>query len=177
MTAPELFSKMSPGLAAEVLAYVQETAKPTFRTAVETLAGQQRLRAVFVERKPKPERYAWVARALGRPTNELIATNLLQAWLVGAQVPMLVDFCDALGIPHDGKGSITDVPPAPAPEVLRAAVDTLLEKGHPPERVAVYLHCFLGMDPTAWEPLAEVLREDARLQVGGAGAEDVAKGG
>ncbi len=166
MQAHELFSKMSPALAAEILGHAQETAKPTFRVAVETLASQQRLRAVFVERKPKPERYAWLARALGRPAGNLIAVNLLQAWLVGAQAPMLADFCDALGIPHDGKGSITDVPPCPGPEVVRAAVDALLEKGHAPERVAIYLHCFLGMDPAAWAPLAAVLDQDERLRVG-----------
>ena len=166
MQTHELFSKMSPALAAEVLAHVRATAKPTFRVAVETLAGQQRLRAVFVERKPPAERAAWMARALSRPTNDLIAGNLLQAWLVGAQAPMLADFCDALGIPHDGKGSITDVPPCPGPEVVRAAVDALLEKGHAPERVAIYLHCFLGMDPAAWAPLAAVLDQDERLRVG-----------
>lgn len=168
MQAHELFARMSPALAAEVLAYLQETAKPTIRMAIETLAGQQRLRAVFVERKPKPERYAWITRALGRPTNELIAANLLQAWLVGSQTPMLADFCDALGIPHDGKGSIADVPPAPAPEVVRGAVDTLLSKGHAPERAAVYLNCFLNMDPANWGPLAEVLKDDERLQLGAA---------
>ena len=168
MPMHELFSKMSPALAAEVLSHVQATAKPTFRVAVETLAGQQRLRAVFIERKPKAERYAWMARALGRPTNDLIAGNLLQAWLVGAQAPMLADFCDALGIPHDGQGSIRDVPPCPGPGVVRAAVDTLLDKGHAPERVAAYLHCFLGMDPAGWAPLETLLREDPRLHLGAA---------
>lgn len=167
MQAHALFQTMSPALTAEVLGHLQETARPTFRMALETLAGQQRLRAVFVERKPRAERYAWLGRALGRPGNEPIAANLLQAWLVGAQAPMLVDFCDALGIPHDGKGSITELPACPGLEKVRAATDTLLERGHDPERTAVYLHCFLGMDPAGWAPLGEVLRDDARLRVGG----------
>ena len=81
---------------------------------------------------------------------------------------MLVDFCDALGIPHDGKGAITDLPACPGADAVRSAVDTLLSKGHEPERVAVYLHCFLMMDPAGWSSLGELLTADERLRLGAA---------
>lgn len=163
--ASELFAQMSPALADEALGALQQSAKPTYRMAVETLAGQQKLRAVFLERKPRPERHAWLQRALARPANGPVAANLLQMWLVNSQAPMLCDFLDSLHIPHDGKGSIEDLPACPGPEPLRAAVDGLLAKDHPAERVAVYLHCFAAMDPEGWAPLDALLQADPRLQL------------
>lgn len=166
MQAHEIFSHLSPASNEEVLGHLQRSARPTFRVALETLAGQQRLRPVFIERKPRAERYAWLGRALARPGNDAIAANVLQMWLVGAQVPLLCDFLDSLGIPHDGKGSIEDLPACPEPARLRAAVDAVLAKGHAPEHVGVYLRCFTGMDPAGWAPLAEMVAGDERLRLG-----------
>ncbi len=167
-TAPvrfsDLFAQMSLALAGEIFAWLQASARPTYGLAVQALATQRRLRPVFVERKPRTERYAWLQSALGRPTADPVAANLLQTWLTGAQSPMLVDFLDALGIAHDGKGNIDTLPPCPGAERLNAAVDALLAK-YPAETVIVYLHCFLGMDPEQWRPLAELLANDPRLNL------------
>ena len=160
----ELFAQMSPGLAGEIFAYLQTNARPTYGLAVQALAAARRLRPVFIERKPRAERYAWLQTALGRPASDPIAANLLQTWLTGAQGPMLCDFLDALGIAHDGKGNIDAVPPCPGAEPLCAAVDKLLAT-YPAETVKVYLHCFLTMDPDHWEPLAEQLATDPRLSL------------
>lgn len=155
---------MPPGLAGEIFSHLHATARPTYGLAVQALAAQRRLRPVFIERKPRPERHAWLQAALGRPASEPVAANLLQTWLTSAQSPMLCDFLDALGIAHDGKGNIDSLPPCPGEETLRAAVDGLLAR-YPTETVVVYLHCFLAMDPDAWSPLAALLRDDPRLRL------------
>ena len=164
MNASEIFQHLSPATGEAVLTYLQESDKPTYKVAVQTLATQRKLRPVFVERKPRPERHAWLHAALGRPAAEQIAGNLLQMWLLGSQAPMLCDFLDSLGIEHDENGGIENLPPCPPPEKLDAAIDALLAK-YPPETVAVYLHCFQAMDIAGWTPLAEKLAADPRLHL------------
>ena len=164
MKASEIFQHLSPATAENVLTYLQETEKPTYKVAVQTLAAQRKLRPVFVERKPRPERYTWLQNALGRPQGEQIAANLLQMWLMATQSPMLCDFLDSLGIEHDEHGGIDNLPASPPADKLDAAVDGLLAK-HPPEIVAVYLHCFHAMDIAGWPALGAKLDKDERLRL------------
>lgn len=164
MKASEIFQHLSPATAEQVLTYLQESDKPTYKVAIQTLAAQRKLRPVFVERKPRPERHAWLHTALGRPPAEQIAGNLLQMWLLGTQAPMLCDFLGSLGIEHDENGGIESLPPCPPPEKLDAAIDGLLAK-YPAETVSAYLHCFQAMDIAGWPPLAEKLDADPRLRL------------
>ncbi len=119
-----------------------------------------------MERKPPVERYAWIKTALSRKAGDTLAAHLLQAWLLGAQKPMLCDFLDSLGIDHDEDGTVENLPESPPKEKLGASIDQLLVK-YPAETVAVYLHAFHDMDSTvSWPPLGEVLAEDERLRLG-----------
>ncbi|MEO7165801.1 MAG: hypothetical protein ABI787_05635 [Spartobacteria bacterium] len=166
MKSHEIFQHMSPALAAEILGYVQKQQAPVFKSVVQGLANQRNLRAVFVERKPPAERYAWVQAALGRKMGDTLAAHLLQAWLLGAEKPMLCDFLDSLGIAHDEDGTVEQLPDSPPKEKLREVIGQLVEK-YPAEAVAVYLHAFHDMDSTvSWPPLGEVLAEDDRMKLG-----------
>ena len=164
MNASELFPRLSPALAAQVLGHLQTAEKPAYQMAISTLAGQRKLRPVFVERKPREERYAWLQTALGRPQAEPIAANVIQMWLMGTQGAMLCDFLDALGIAHDANGGIETLPPAPPAERVQAAVDTLCAK-YPRENVAVYLHSFQMMDIAGWSSLGKILEGDERMRL------------
>ena len=165
MKAPDIFQHVSPALAGEILSYLQESDKPAYKMAVQTLATQRKLRPVFVERKPRPERHAWMQHALTRPLNEAIASNVLQMWLMGSQPSLLCDFLDSLGIEHDEKGGIETLPECPPAEKLQTAVDAVLAK-HPAEAVSVYLNCFQSMEIAGWPALAELLEKDGRLRLG-----------
>jgi hypothetical protein len=170
MKAHELFRDMSAPLAAEVFTFLHEHEKPVYKAAIQGLANQRNLRAVFVERKPRDERHAWMKAALSRPVSDTLATHLVQAWLLGANKPMLNDFLDALEIAHEEDGTVEIIPPSPPKEKLQAAVDQMLTK-YNPQAVAVYLHAFRDMDSSVqWPPLNEILTEDARLQLSGAAA-------
>ncbi len=164
LKATDIFEKLPAPTVDGILTHLQGADKPTYRVAIQTLATARKLRPIFVERKPRPERHAWMQAALARPQNEQISANLLQMWLMGSQAPMLCDFLDALGIAHDEQGGIENLPPCPEPEKLRAAVDALLAK-YPADAVSVYLHSFQGMDIAGWPPLAEILDHDPRLQL------------
>lgn len=167
MKSHEIFQQMSPALAAEIFGYLQQEQKPVLKAAIQGLAEQRRLRAVFVERKPPNERFAWLQAALGRKVSDTVAAHLLQAWLLGAEKPMLCAFLDALGIKHDDDGTVENLPESPPKEKLSEVVRQLLTQ-YPAEKVAVYLHAFHDMDSSvSWEPLGEVLREEEGLRLGG----------
>jgi hypothetical protein len=166
MKSHEIFQQMSPALATEIFSYLQKEQKPVLKAAVQGLANERRLRPIFIERKPPHERYAWLQAALSRKPGDTLAAHLLQAWLLGAQKPMLCDFLDSLGVTRNDDGTVEELPESPPREKLAETVTHLLSK-YPAEAVAVYLHAFHDMESTvSWPPLGEVLQEDERLLLG-----------
>lgn len=165
MTPNEIFARMPAGTADAIFADIFEKEKPLYKNLVESLAKQRKLRPVFLERKPRPERFAWIKEALGRKVNQGIAAHLLQIWLVSRHSALLCDFLDALGIAHDENGTVDDLPPSPAREALAAAIDGLLAK-HERIVVSVYLNAFQALDDAGgWPALGEILESDERLRL------------
>jgi hypothetical protein len=166
MTPYEIFAQMSSEQASQIFEYLFEHEKPLYKAALDSLAKQRKLRPVFVERKPRKERFEWMKTATGRKANDGVAAHLLQIWLVGEHSALLCEFLDALGIKHDDNGTLDSLPEAPPKEDLRKAIDGLLEK-HEAGTVAIYLHAFQALDDEAgWSTLAEILEEDGRLKIG-----------
>lgn len=76
---------------------------------------------------------------------------------------MLASFCDALGILHDGKGSIQgDLPKALDHDRLQAGIEKLI-KENDPKIVAVYLHVFNMQSENGWANLNEILASNPSL--------------
>ena len=135
LTSHELLGFMSPSLALDILTYTYETDKPLYRASLAAVADARKLRPVFLERQPRPQRNATMLATLTRPALDLVAGNLLRSWLLKKHRPMLADFLDALGIPHQD-GVVEDLPATMDEAKIRAAVDVLVGK-YPPEVVAV----------------------------------------
>jgi hypothetical protein len=131
---------------------------------IQNLATRRKLRPVFVERKPKNERHVWLQQALSLKSADDITMQLLQIWLLGAQRELICEFLDSLGIKHDGKGVVENLPAEPTRERLNETITRLLET-RSPEVLAVYLHCFQAMDETGWSVLDEALTEDSRVSL------------
>jgi hypothetical protein len=163
MTASELFAGLSPEQAATVLGALRETNRPVFQSVTSVTASRRKLRPVFVDKKPLPERLAWVATELARKSNADVAVEVLQAWLFASRKPMLCGFLDELGVGHDGEGLIEDLPAEPPRAKLEAAVNHLLEQ-YGDWEVRVYLNLFCAMDIAAWPTLTEIVQNDPRLQ-------------
>lgn len=163
-TPHDIFAQMPAAVADQLFSFLQEKERPLYQTTLDTLAKQRKLRTLFVERKPRPERHAWMREALTKKVNESVAAHLLQIWLVGAHAALLCDFLDGLGIAHDANGTIEALPPAPAKADLAKAIEPLFAK-HDPGVVAVYLHAFQALDDQGWSTLAELLAEDPRLKL------------
>jgi hypothetical protein len=164
MKCYEIFGKLSPELTNEIFAYLLEFEKPVYKAMIQNIASRRKLRPVFIERKPKDERHLWLQQAFSLRSADDIAMQILQIWLLGAQREMICEFLDSLGIEHDGKGVVENLPEEPPREKLTDAITRLLEK-RSPEVVAVYLHAFQGMDDRGWPVLDEALATDSRISL------------
>ncbi|MEI6032804.1 MAG: hypothetical protein WCS65_00820 [Verrucomicrobiae bacterium] len=162
MTSHELFARLSSDEAAVVFSWLHDHDRAAYKTTAGLLATRRKLRPVFVERKPRDERQAWMKEALGRPANSDLAAEILQAWTMGANGQAVCAFLDSLGIPHDGKGLLESLPPEPPDADVRRAVDELFSN-YSAVAVRVYLHLFSSMEMTEWPGLRALVSTDPRL--------------
>lgn len=144
LTSHELLGFMSPNLAQEIILYAYEEDKPLYKTTLAAVAEARKLRPVYLERQPRPQRHAAMLTTLTRPALEMVTANLIRTWLLKKHNGVLTDFLDSLGIQHK-EGVVDDLPETMDEAKLRTAVDGLLAK-HPPEVVAVYLNAFQDMN-------------------------------
>ncbi len=165
LTSHELLGFMSPNLALEIITYAHESDKPLYRAALNAVAEARKLRPVYFERQPRTERHNAMLVTLTRPALDLVTGNLIRAWLLKKHNAMLVDFLDALAIPHK-EGVVEDLPKSVDDAKLQGAVDALLAK-YPNEVVAVYLNAFSEMNEVEWPNLKQMLEGNPRLQLGG----------
>jgi hypothetical protein len=156
---------MSPALANDILNFAYELDKPTYKATLNGVATALRVRPIYLERQPRPQRHASMIQILSRPGLDTVAGGMIRAWLVQKQKPMLVDFLNALEIKNEN-GVVDDLPKTVDDAKLKSAIETLLEK-YPPEIVAVYLNAFNDMNEASWPNLKTFLESDARLQLGG----------
>ena len=164
LTSHELLGFMSPALANDILSFIFESDKPAYRATLAAVAEAKRVRPIFLERQPRTERHTTMLSALTKPNLDPAAAAFIRAWLVKKHAAMLVDFLNALGIPHEN-GVVEDLPGAMDDAKLKPAVEILLGK-YPHEVVAVYLNAFNDMNTANWPNLKALLESDARLQLG-----------
>jgi hypothetical protein len=163
--AHELYNAVDPALISQMLNWFREHDRNVYRSAVSTLAQSKKLRLEFIQKKPLPEQYAWILKTLRGKQADTIGEHLLQAWFMAGNQEMLAKFCDAMGIEHDGKGSVTgDLPETLDAAKLDAAVDSLVAN-YDPKLVALYLHVFNLQAPGGWDALTAKLASDERLKL------------
>ncbi len=163
MKAHEIYQAVDPALIHQMFDWFREHQRAVYKNAVGTLAQERKLRPVYIQQKSLAEQYAWLLKTLRTTACDVIGEHLLQAWFLTGNQPMLAAFCDALGIPHDGKGSVQgDLPTELDAAKLDAAVDSLVAT-YPPKLVALYLHVFNIQVPEGWAVLSAKLANDERL--------------
>lgn len=163
MKAYELFTAVDPAQVTSMLDWFRANDRNVYKSAVATLAQARKLRPVFIQKKPLVEQYAWIHKTLQSKACDTIGEHILQAYLMAGQQPLLAAFCDAMSIPHDGKGSVVgDLPKQIDADRLNAAIDTLVAS-FDPKIVAIYLHCFNMQQIDGWPTLTSKLADDARL--------------
>jgi len=164
LTSHELFGFMSPALANDILNFAYESDKPAYKATMNGVAQALRVRPVYLERQPRPQRHASMVQVLSKPGMDAVAGGLLREWLLKKYKGMLVDFLNALEIKNQ-EGVVDDLPATIDDAKLKAAVELLLGK-YPHETVAVYLNAFNDMNEANWVNLKAILESDTRLQLG-----------
>ncbi len=163
MKAHELYTAVDPAIVTQMLDWFRSNDRNVYKSAVATLAGSRKLRPVFVEKKPLVDQYAWIHKTLKVNACNTIGEHLLQAYLMAGQQSMLAMFCDGMGIPHDGKGSVVgNLPKQLEPDRLATTIDRLVDLFNP-KLLTIYLHCFNMQVPGGWPELTEKLTSDERL--------------
>ena len=166
MKAHELYSAVDPAIVTEILDWFRANDRNVYKSAVATLATNRKLRPVFIQKKTLPEQYAWILKTLKLNACDTIGEHLLQAYLMSAQQSLLAMFCDGLGIPHDGKGSVVgDLPKKLDAERLANTINKLVDI-FDPKMLTLYLHCFNLQVPGGWPDLTAKLESDERLKLG-----------
>ena len=165
MKAHELYSAVDSALVAQILDWFRANDRNVYNSAVATLAGNRKLRPVFIQKKSMAEQYAWIHKTLKLHACETIGEHLLQAYLMAGQQSLLAMFCDGMGIPHDGKGSVVgDLPKKLDSERLNSTIDRLVDI-FDPKLFTVYLHCFNMQVAGGWPELSTKLESDERLKL------------
>ncbi len=163
MKAHELYAAVDPSIVTQMLDWFRANDRNVYKSAVATLAGNRKLRPVFITQKPLADQYAWIHKTLKIKACDTIGEHLLQAYLMAGQQSLLAMFCDGLGIPHDGKGSVVgDLPKKLDSERLKATIDRLVDL-FDPKLLTLYLRCFNLQVDGGWSELTEVLESDSRL--------------
>jgi hypothetical protein len=161
--AHELYATVDPAIVTQMLDWFRANDRNVYKSAVATLAGNRKLRPVFIEKKPLAEQYTWIHKTLKINACDTIGEHLLQAYLMAGQQSLLAMFCDGMGIPHDGKGSVVgDLPKKLDSERLASTIDRLVGL-FDPKLLTLYLHCFNMQVQGGWPELTEKLTSDERL--------------
>ena len=161
--AHEIYAAVDPAFVALMLDWFRANDRNVYKSAVATLASNRKLRPVFIQQKTMPDQYAWIHKTLKLNACDTIGEHLLQAFLMAGQQSLLAMFCDGMGIPHDGKGSVVgDLPKKLDADRLNETIDRLIGL-FDAKLLTVYLHCFNNQVPGGWAELSDKLAADSRL--------------
>ncbi|MFC5051288.1 hypothetical protein ACFPK9_11785 [Rubritalea spongiae] len=163
MQAYEIYQNIKPSIISDLFQWMRDEERDLYKHTIATLANDRKLRPVFVQKKSVADQIAWMHKTLKLKSSNMIGEHLFQVYFMQGQQELLVAFCDAMGIEHDGKGSVDgDLPETLDADKLKAAVDTLVEK-FDPQLVSLYLRVFNLQTDNGWDNLTKLLASDERL--------------
>ena len=166
MKPHELFKEIDPAVVTELFTTFRDEDREVYKSALTSLAQSRKLRPVFIQKKPVVEQIAWMHKTLMLRGSDMVGEHLLQVWFMKFQQPLLIRFCDGMGIGHNGEGSVEGELPAEMDAAkLTETVDGLYADFNP-RIVSLYLHLFNLQRPGGWDGLADMLANDGRIVLG-----------
>jgi hypothetical protein len=139
------------------LAFLKDDSLGEFHSVANSyIAKTRNFRAQFVKKLPVEKRAQYLAHL---PLPPDMQSQMIISYFFATQRPMMADFLDALNIPNDN-GLIKEdhEPSAPAPEVLKAAVERLREK-YAADEVELYLQALLLQSEEVWGGLKQFVAD------------------
>lgn len=161
MTGNEIFSRLTPEEAHAIFEDIYVFDKAMYRACMQLTAQRKKLRPVFVEKKSRPDRHAWMQNVLTSKSNDDAAVEILQNWLLGCKKDMLAAFLDQCEIAHED-AILEDIPAQPDEKKLSLAIETIFANFEAPAP-KIYLMLFQPLGNEAWPILDEFLESDPRV--------------
>jgi hypothetical protein len=164
MKAHQLIQAIDPELRQQILTYMQTDERPAYRAVIDSLAAQRKLRPQFILEKSRAQQAEWLVQQLIAKVNDPVAEQLLQIWLLKSQPKMLTTFLDAVGIAHDGKGQVDELPEEISEENAKAGIDALLA-AYPAPAAALYLQMFQLQRPEGFPGLTKAIEANEAVKI------------
>lgn len=165
VNAYQIYQEADAALINDLFTWLRNEEKDLYKNTVASLAQDRKLRPVFVQKKSLPDQFAWLHKTLKLKSTDMMGEHLLQLWFMKGQEEILVTFCDAMEIEHDGKGSVEgEIPDTLDADKLKVAVEALLEK-HDAKLVTAYLQVFNMQTEGGWDSVTAILESDDRLKL------------
>lgn len=143
--------------------WMRDEERDLYKTTLATLAQDRKLRPVFIQKKSVVDQITWMHKTLTLKSNDMIGEHLFQVYFMKGQQNLLVAFCDAMEIPHDGTGAVDgELPDSLDADKLSSTIDTLIEKFGAP-LVTLYLNVFNLQTESGWDSISSALENDTRL--------------
>jgi hypothetical protein len=156
MLAYQIFQTIPTALAGTIFTYLRKEERESYKSVVERLAEQQKMRPVFITKQSPEKQVKLLAAACARKPSEPTAMQVLQTWLMRGRQEMLVDFLDRMEIPHDGTGMVEKFPETMDSALLNSAV-TAMRQTYPVGEVALYLYVLQEQKEGGWPELSALL--------------------
>jgi hypothetical protein len=160
MKPHQVFARMSPERAFELLTKVQEKLPGVYTQAVGAACVTLKARPQFMMKQPKEKRAHFVRQALSRFAAGPIAEEVLAAYFLEVRRDLLTEWLDALGIAHENGILKNDNPTEPSRAALEAAVGKF-RAGEGAEDRQLLLEAFAAQSAVEWPVLDAVLGLEA----------------
>ncbi len=165
MNAHQIYQAADPALITDLFTWLRNEEKDLYKNTVTSLAQDRKLRPVFIQKKSLPDQYKWLHKTLKLKSTDMMGEHLFQLFFMKGNEELLVTFCDAMGIEHDGKGSVeSELPKELDAAKAKGAVDALLAK-FDPNLVTAYLYVFNLQTEGGWDSITALLESDDRLKL------------
>jgi hypothetical protein len=158
MRSHQVFARMTPTRAAQVMAVLMEQSPAVYTQAVAATSAAMNARPKFLMRQPAEKRAEMVRRTLARVRANDLAEEVLATYFLESRKELLTEWLDCVGLEHD-EGILKDENPrSPAKEKLAEATEKFLAGDQAEDRELLLL-AFAAQSAIDWPDLAAALEE------------------
>jgi hypothetical protein len=156
----QIFARMEPEQAVDVLNALLEAAPGVYTQAIAVASATMKARPKFLMKQTKEKRAHLIRRALSRVAAGPIAEEVLAAYFLDTKKDLLVEWLDQLGLEHEEGILKQDRPESPAAAALEEAV-AVFRKGEDPADRELLLQAFSAQSSLDWPALNALLEPEA----------------
>ncbi|MBW2244253.1 MAG: hypothetical protein JRH01_19905 [Deltaproteobacteria bacterium] len=153
MKAYQVFARMSPELATELLERIRESTPAAYTQALAAAGAVMKARPRFIMKLAPERRAQMVRRALARVAASGLAEEILATYFLESRMELLTEWLDLLEIEHE-EGSLKEEHPECPPEAaLAKAIETFRAAGPDDPDRDLLIEAFAAQSAVDWPVL------------------------